>query len=177
METYSTLLHMLAVLLLSPTSPTAILAAILDTRQPYWQPYWQPYRTPDSHTEHRIITTHNSKEASNQWVLSFSGTYRCDVQDATFHRVKRVYWGIRVLPPGVLNLDYESSLAQWDSSGYQHNQTVPDQRMPFFYTVRLVFCTGTTLKTKIIRKNTNKKQKSSHQQLFCCVHTCRCWSA
>ncbi|KAK1898181.1 Transmembrane protein 81, partial [Dissostichus eleginoides] len=31
-----------------------------------------------------------------------AGTYRCVVQDASFRRVKRVYWGIRVLPSSVL---------------------------------------------------------------------------
>ncbi|KAJ0036493.1 hypothetical protein NQD34_005170, partial [Periophthalmus magnuspinnatus] len=34
-----------------------------------------------------------------------AGTYRCDVQDAGFRRVKRIYWGVRVLHPGVINLD------------------------------------------------------------------------
>uniref|UniRef100_A0A8C5GLT9 Transmembrane protein 81 n=1 Tax=Gouania willdenowi TaxID=441366 RepID=A0A8C5GLT9_GOUWI len=43
-----------------------------------------------------------------------AGTYRCEVQDASYRRVKRAYWGIRVLPVGVVNLDYESSLSQWD---------------------------------------------------------------
>ncbi|XP_071333594.1 transmembrane protein 81 isoform X1 [Trachinotus anak] len=57
-----------------------------------------------------------------------AGTYRCDVQDAVSRRVKRVYWGIRVLPAGFLNLDYESSLAQWESTGNQQNQTVSDQQ-------------------------------------------------
>ncbi|XP_035513207.1 transmembrane protein 81 [Morone saxatilis] len=69
-----------------------------------------------------------------------AGTYRCDVQDATFHRVKRVYWGIRVMPVGVLNLDYESSLAQWDSTKNQQNQTMsdqPDNRTALLYTVLL----------------------------------------
>ncbi|KAJ0064552.1 hypothetical protein NL108_009750 [Boleophthalmus pectinirostris] len=28
-----------------------------------------------------------------------AGTYRCDVQDADLRRVKRIYWGVRVLPP------------------------------------------------------------------------------
>ncbi|KAM7405316.1 hypothetical protein PAMP_012588 [Pampus punctatissimus] len=56
-----------------------------------------------------------------------AGTYRCEVQDAAFRRVKRVYWGIRVLPDRILNLDYESSLAQWESKGNQQNQTVSDQ--------------------------------------------------
>ncbi|KAM6930020.1 transmembrane protein 81-like [Lycodopsis pacificus] len=41
-----------------------------------------------------------------------AGTYRCDVQDVTLRIVKRAYWGIRVLPVGILNLDYESSLDQ-----------------------------------------------------------------
>ncbi|XP_023248708.1 transmembrane protein 81 [Seriola lalandi dorsalis] len=43
-----------------------------------------------------------------------AGTYRCDVQDAVFRRVKRVYWGIRVLPAGVLNLDYDWKPAKPD---------------------------------------------------------------
>ncbi|XP_033943847.1 transmembrane protein 81 isoform X1 [Pseudochaenichthys georgianus] len=64
-----------------------------------------------------------------------AGTYRCVVQDASFHRVKRVYWGIRVLPSSVLNLDYESSLAQWDSGNQKQNQTESDQRTPLIYTV------------------------------------------
>lgn len=66
----------------------------------------------------------------NSLLVSFVGTYRCDVQDASFRRVKRVYWGIRVLPVWVLNLDYESSLARWDSTGNQQNQTVSDQHDP-----------------------------------------------
>ncbi|XP_070766001.1 transmembrane protein 81 [Enoplosus armatus] len=67
-----------------------------------------------------------------------AGTYRCVVQDATFRRVKRVYWGIRVLPVGVLNLDYESSLARWDSPGNHQNRTISDQddhRMALLNTV------------------------------------------
>ncbi|XP_074501298.1 transmembrane protein 81 isoform X3 [Sebastes fasciatus] len=56
-----------------------------------------------------------------------AGTYSCVVQDAAYRRMKMVYWGIRVLPVGILNLDYESSLAQWDSSGNQPNQSVSDQ--------------------------------------------------
>uniref|UniRef100_A0A3B4Z1V1 Transmembrane protein 81 n=1 Tax=Stegastes partitus TaxID=144197 RepID=A0A3B4Z1V1_9TELE len=56
-----------------------------------------------------------------------AGTYRCDVQDAAFRRVKRIYWGIRVLPVGILNLDYESSEAQWESTGNHQSRTVPQQ--------------------------------------------------
>ncbi|XP_032376035.1 transmembrane protein 81 [Etheostoma spectabile] len=67
-----------------------------------------------------------------------AGTYRCVVQDATFHIVKTVYWGIRILPIGVVNLDYGGSLAQWDSTGNQQNQTMSDQQdhwMALLYTV------------------------------------------
>ncbi|KAM4563625.1 transmembrane protein 81 [Odontesthes bonariensis] len=53
-----------------------------------------------------------------------AGTYRCDVQDINFRRVKRIYWGIRVLPTGVLNLDFESSLAQWELTESQQKPTV-----------------------------------------------------
>ncbi|KAK9515232.1 hypothetical protein VZT92_025893 [Zoarces viviparus] len=65
-----------------------------------------------------------------------AGTYRCVVQDVTLRIVKSVYWGIRVLPVGILNLDYKSSLAQWDSTGNQQNETASDQhhqRMAFLY--------------------------------------------
>ncbi|XP_062247428.1 transmembrane protein 81 [Platichthys flesus] len=34
-----------------------------------------------------------------------AGTYLCEVQDGSFRRVKRVYWGVRVLPAGILDLD------------------------------------------------------------------------
>lgn len=72
-------------------------------------------------------------------LVSFSGTYLCDVQDAGFRRVKRVYWGIRVLPAGILNLDYESAVAQWETAGDQQNRTASDQhdlKMILLYTVR-----------------------------------------
>ncbi|KAF7209382.1 transcript variant X1 [Nothobranchius furzeri] len=52
---------------------------------------------------------------------SDAGTYRCDVQDTTFRRVKRIYWGIRVLPEGVMHLDYDSSVAQWEPADSQQN--------------------------------------------------------
>lgn len=51
-----------------------------------------------------------------------SGTYRCDVQDVSFRRVKREYWGVRVLPTGLFNLDYhpnESPLDGRNSTGSQ----------------------------------------------------------
>ncbi|XP_061554631.1 transmembrane protein 81 [Phycodurus eques] len=44
-----------------------------------------------------------------------AGTYRCDVLDANFRRLKTVYWGVRVLPRGVLNLDYDHAQSVWES--------------------------------------------------------------
>ncbi|XP_077464467.1 transmembrane protein 81 [Stigmatopora argus] len=44
-----------------------------------------------------------------------AGTYRCDVHDADFKSVKTEYWGVRVLPKGVLNLDYEHAKSAWGS--------------------------------------------------------------
>lgn len=55
-------------------------------------------------------------------VCVLPGTYRCDVQDAQHRRMKRIYWGIRVLPEG-LNLDYDSSVERWNSSGEQQEQS------------------------------------------------------
>ncbi|XP_034031896.1 transmembrane protein 81-like [Thalassophryne amazonica] len=51
---------------------------------------------------------------------SDAGTYRCTVLDSGFHRVKRIEWGIRVLPVGFMDLQYHSSQDDWD----QQNQTV-----------------------------------------------------
>ncbi|XP_077370193.1 transmembrane protein 81 isoform X2 [Festucalex cinctus] len=39
-----------------------------------------------------------------------AGTYCCDVLDSNFKKLKKVYWGVRVLPRGVLNLDYNHAL-------------------------------------------------------------------
>ncbi|XP_041859845.1 transmembrane protein 81 [Melanotaenia boesemani] len=64
-----------------------------------------------------------------------AGTYRCDVQDTNYRRVKRVYWGIRVLPTGVINLDYESSLAQWDQTESQQKPAVLETGTLLFYAV------------------------------------------
>lgn len=43
-----------------------------------------------------------------------AGTYRCDVQDPSYHRVKRMYKGVKVLSPHVLSLDYKKALIQWE---------------------------------------------------------------
>eukprot|EP00063_Salmo_salar_P028179 XP_014003014.1 PREDICTED: transmembrane protein 81 [Salmo salar] len=43
-----------------------------------------------------------------------AGTYRCDVQDTDYRRVKRLYLGLKVLPPESLRLDFPSALARWD---------------------------------------------------------------
>nr|XP_057906823.1 transmembrane protein 81 isoform X3 [Doryrhamphus excisus]XP_057906824.1 transmembrane protein 81 isoform X3 [Doryrhamphus excisus] len=51
------------------------------------------------------------------------GTYRCDVLDADNRRLKTAYWGVRVLPRGVLNLDYDHGEGVWESGWV--NPTVP----------------------------------------------------
>ncbi|XP_068180431.1 transmembrane protein 81 [Antennarius striatus] len=68
-----------------------------------------------------------------------AGTYRCRVMDSAFREVKRIYWGVRVIPADFLNLDYESSLAHWDT---QQNQTLLDlldQITPLYQTVLISF--------------------------------------
>ncbi|NXD30403.1 TMM81 protein, partial [Spelaeornis formosus] len=45
---------------------------------------------------------------------SHSGTYRCDVQVlSTFQLVKRIYFGLRVIPSHLVDLDFEKSLT-WE---------------------------------------------------------------
>ncbi|CAN9515281.1 unnamed protein product [Ophioblennius macclurei] len=59
-----------------------------------------------------------------------AGTYRCEVKDANFRRVKRAYWGVRVLPPGILDLDYESSLDHWNQNQTSQQQTLQISAVP-----------------------------------------------
>lgn len=68
------------------------------------------------------------------------------MQDASHRRVKRIYWGIRVLPVGVLNLDYDSSAEQWNATEGQGPRG-PDGsgRHVLLYTVRLGFASGAPL--------------------------------
>ncbi|XP_061590827.1 transmembrane protein 81 [Cololabis saira] len=56
-----------------------------------------------------------------------AGTYCCDVQDTNFRRVKRIYWGLRVLPIGIFNFDYESSVAQSELGESQQNPVLLHQ--------------------------------------------------
>ncbi|KAK0136078.1 Transmembrane protein 81 [Merluccius polli] len=48
-----------------------------------------------------------------------AGTYRCDVQDWTHRRGKRAYWGVRVLPTGIIDLAYPGSPAHGARTPYQ----------------------------------------------------------
>ncbi|XP_063065173.1 transmembrane protein 81 isoform X2 [Engraulis encrasicolus] len=43
-----------------------------------------------------------------------AGTYRCDVLDKSHRTVKRIFYGLKVLPPELLRLDFTSALEQWD---------------------------------------------------------------
>ncbi|KAL2103676.1 hypothetical protein ACEWY4_000544 [Coilia grayii] len=43
-----------------------------------------------------------------------AGTYRCDVLDKNYRQLKRVYYGLKVLPPELLRLDFNSALEKWD---------------------------------------------------------------
>lgn len=43
-----------------------------------------------------------------------AGTYCCDVLDPSYHRVKRLYNGIKVISTNVLTLDYSEGLSQWE---------------------------------------------------------------
>ncbi|KAK7883805.1 hypothetical protein WMY93_026928 [Mugilogobius chulae] len=59
-------------------------------------------------------------------------TYRCDVQDADFRRVKRIYWGVRVLPPDVINLDTRrSGISKCERADYNEtDKPDPDVQLP-----------------------------------------------
>ncbi|XP_029974936.1 transmembrane protein 81 [Salarias fasciatus] len=89
-----------------------------------------------------------------------AGTYRCDVQDAAFRRVKRVYWGVRVLPAGVLDLDYDRSLSRWNQAPRRQTQTAP--RLNFLYMMLVslassLLLTGLVLLALEVRRRRRRK--------------------
>ncbi|KAM9785931.1 transmembrane protein 81 [Neosynchiropus ocellatus] len=65
-----------------------------------------------------------------------AGTYRCLVLNSESRRVKRIYWGVRVVPEGFINLDYESAVAQWERNtsldGPSYRMSTLDQVMSAF---------------------------------------------
>ncbi|XP_060737653.1 transmembrane protein 81 [Tachysurus vachellii] len=52
-----------------------------------------------------------------------AGTYRCDVLDTSYHRVKRMYKGLKVLSANVLNLKFTEGLTEWEKP-VENNITV-----------------------------------------------------
>ncbi|NWY36631.1 TMM81 protein, partial [Sylvia atricapilla] len=56
---------------------------------------------------------------------SHSGTYRCDVQVlSSFKLVKRIYFGLRVIPGGLVDLDFEKSLT-WEQQLAANGEELP----------------------------------------------------
>lgn len=55
--------------------------------------------------------------------------------------MKRIYWGIRVLPVGILNLDYDSPVEQWNTTESQQKQSGSEGygRHVLLYTVSFEF--------------------------------------
>ncbi|XP_027023020.2 transmembrane protein 81 [Tachysurus fulvidraco] len=52
-----------------------------------------------------------------------AGTYRCDVLDTSYRRVKRMYKGLKVLSANVLNLKFTEGLTEWEKP-IENNITV-----------------------------------------------------
>ncbi|XP_041955549.1 uncharacterized protein tmem81 [Alosa alosa] len=50
-----------------------------------------------------------------------AGTYCCDVLDKTHRRLKRTYYGLKVMPPELLRLDFTSALEKWDEVSVSTN--------------------------------------------------------
>ncbi|NXF26224.1 TMM81 protein, partial [Rhodinocichla rosea] len=56
---------------------------------------------------------------------SHSGTYRCDVQVlSSFKLVKRIYFGLRVIPSDLVDLDFQKSLT-WEQQLAANGEEVP----------------------------------------------------
>lgn len=50
-----------------------------------------------------------------------AGTYRCDVLDKNHRRLKRTFYGLKVMPPELLHLDFTSALEKWDEVSVSTN--------------------------------------------------------
>ncbi|KAK1152233.1 transmembrane protein 81-like [Acipenser oxyrinchus oxyrinchus] len=63
----------------------------------------------------RYLTKAVDKLVLNPVLETDAGTYRCDVQDASYKMVKRAYFGLKVLPPAMVHLEYAKALSslQW----------------------------------------------------------------
>lgn len=46
-----------------------------------------------------------------------AGTYRCDVLDTSYHRVKRMYKGVKVLSAHAMKLNFTKGLTEWEKPG------------------------------------------------------------
>ncbi|NWR25168.1 TMM81 protein, partial [Emberiza fucata] len=71
---------------------------------------------------------HNPSRSLSFWpaLEAHSGTYRCDVQVlSSFQLVKRVYFGLRVIPRGLVNLDFQKSLT-WEQQLAASGEEVPE---------------------------------------------------
>lgn len=52
-----------------------------------------------------------------------AGTYRCDVLDKNHRRLKRTFYGLKVIPPELLHLDFTSALEKWDEVSVSTNSS------------------------------------------------------
>ncbi|KAK3565531.1 hypothetical protein QTP86_011932 [Hemibagrus guttatus] len=66
-----------------------------------------------------------------------AGTYRCDVLDTSYHRVKRMYKGLKVLSAHALRLNFAKGLTEWEKPG-EINVTVVTGKLYLSSTVRNV---------------------------------------
>lgn len=59
-----------------------------------------------------------------------AGTYRCDVLDTSYHRVKRMYKGLKVLSARVLSLNFTKGLTEWEKPGEINEPVVTGKPYP-----------------------------------------------
>lgn len=59
-----------------------------------------------------------------------AGTYRCDVLDTSYHRVKRMYKGLKVLSAHVLSLNFTKGLTEWEKPGEINGTVITGKPYP-----------------------------------------------
>ncbi|CAL8370050.1 unnamed protein product [Lota lota] len=108
------------------------LGEVMQAMGPYsWRVSWRYARgviTSDDRLFSRLEVPGLDRVVLEPASEQHAGTYRCDVQDWAHRRGKRAYWGVRVLPPGVVDLDFPRSPAPGtpDQTQLYLTSTVPN---------------------------------------------------
>lgn len=77
--------------------------------------------TTDNRLFSRLAVTQLSQLTLESLQEQQAGTYCCDVLDKNHRRLKRTFYGLKVMPPELPHLDFTSALEKWDEVSVSTN--------------------------------------------------------